>query len=169
MGTSSFAGSILYPPGAAQLFSPSERVEKNISSDKKHPQCFLEAGDGFCKLESTKNDLSDLTIHLDRHKILTAGRAAVGEYLQKLHIYKSTADVDTGINFFTDMTSVDPEYWGKKVRQVVLDNKQPRKVFVQPNTYLDKDTGKVTLKHYDATPEGMIQSFAEREASASAV
>ena len=92
----------------------------------------------------------------------------MGEYLQKLHIYKSTADVETGINFFSDMTSVDPEYWGKKVRQVVLGNKQPRKVFVQPNTYLDKDTGIVTLKHYDATPEGMIQSFAEREALASA-
>ena len=108
-----------------------------------------------------------MTVFLDRHKILTVGRAAVGKYLQKLHIYKSTADVDAGIIFFTDMTSVDPEYWGKKVRQVVLGNRQPRKVFVQANTQLDKDTGKVTLKQYDATPEGMIQSFAEREALAS--
>jgi dipeptidyl-peptidase III len=37
-------------------------------------QCFLEAGDGFCTLESSKDDLSDLTIKLDRSKILTTGR-----------------------------------------------------------------------------------------------
>jgi len=37
-------------------------------------QCFLEAGDDFCKLDYEKEDLSDLTIHLDRSKILTTGR-----------------------------------------------------------------------------------------------
>jgi hypothetical protein len=37
-------------------------------------QCFLEAGDGFCKLEYKNDDLSDLVISLDRSKILTAGR-----------------------------------------------------------------------------------------------
>lgn len=42
-------------------------------------KCFLEAGDDFCKLDYTKDDLSDLTIKLDRSKILTAGRE--GKYL----------------------------------------------------------------------------------------
>ncbi|KAJ2907008.1 peptidase family M49 [Zalerion maritima] len=127
-------------------------------------KCFLEAGEGFCKLESSKDDLSDLTIKLDREKILTHGRTAVADYLHKLHVYKSTADVEKGGKFYTDMTTVDPEYWGSKVRSVVLKNKQPRKVFVQANTYLDEASGKVTLKHYDATLEGMVQSFVDREA-----
>ncbi len=61
------------------------------------------------------------------------------------------------------MSKVGLEYWGTKVRDVVLQNKQPRKVFVQANTYLDEATGKVTLKEYDPTPEGIIQSFADRE------
>jgi dipeptidyl-peptidase-3 len=61
------------------------------------------------------------------------------------------------------MSSVGLDYWGTKVRDVVLKNKQPRKVFVQANTSLDDATGKVTLKHYEPTPEGMIQSWAERE------
>ncbi|XDG06551.1 hypothetical protein ABKA04_006166 [Annulohypoxylon sp. FPYF3050] len=126
-------------------------------------KCFLEAGDDFCKLDYKGDDITDVTISLDRSKILTAGRKAVGDYLQKLHIFKSTADVETGVKFYGDMTDVDPEYWGKKVRNEVLRNKQPRKVFVQANTYLDEATGKVTLKHYDATPEGMIQSWAERD------
>ncbi|KXX83023.1 putative dipeptidyl peptidase 3 [Madurella mycetomatis] len=126
-------------------------------------KAFLEAEDDFCKLEYKNDDLSDLTIRLDRSKILTSGRKAVGDFLQKLHIYKSTADVEAGSKFFTDMSTVGLDYWGTKVRDVVLENKQPRKVFVQANTYLDEATGKVTLKQYDPTLEGMIQSWAERE------
>lgn len=127
-------------------------------------KCFLEAGDDFCKLEYKNDDLSDLTIKLDRSKILTSGRKAVGDMLRKIHIYKSTADVEAGTKYFTEMSNVGLEYWGTKVRDVVLKNKQPRKVFVQANTYLDEETGKVSIKHYDATPEGLIQSWAERKA-----
>lgn len=88
---------------------------------------------------------------------------AVSDYLQKLHIYKATADFNNGTDFFAGkMSSVGLEYWGTKVRDVVLKNKQPRKVFVQANTYLDEATGKVTLKEYDPTPEGLIQSWADR-------
>lgn len=125
-------------------------------------KCFLEAGDDFCKLDYTKDDLSDLTIKLDRSKILTSGREAVGKYLQKLHVYKSTADVETGTKFYVDMTTVEPDFWGTKLRKVVLDNKQPRKVFVQANTTLDEATGKVSMKHYDASLVGMIQSWVDR-------
>ncbi|GAO14422.1 uncharacterized protein UV8b_02629 [Ustilaginoidea virens] len=125
-------------------------------------KCFLDAGDDFCKLHYTKDDLSDLTIHLDRSKILTTGRNAVADYLRKIHIYKSTADVETGTKFYTDMTTVGLDFWGTKVRNVVLDKKQPRKVFVQANTTLDEATGKVSIKHYDASLVGIIQSWADR-------
>ncbi|KAL2139338.1 hypothetical protein VTI28DRAFT_5326 [Corynascus sepedonium] len=127
-------------------------------------KAFLEAGDDFCKLEYKNEDLSDLTIRLDRSKILTSGRKAVADFLQKIHIYKSTADVEAGTKFFNDMSGVGLEYWGTKVRDIVLKNKQPRKVFVQANTYLDEATGKVTLKQYEPSPEGIIQSWAERDA-----
>jgi dipeptidyl-peptidase III len=106
--------------------------------------------------------LTDLTLALDRSKILTTGRKAVEDYLQKLHIYKSTADFDAGSKLYADMTGVDPDFWGTKVRDEVLRNKQPRKVFVQVNTVLDEKTGKVELKEYDASLEGMIKSYAER-------
>ena len=106
--------------------------------------------------------MSDLTIKLDRSKILTVGRDAVGKYLQKLHVYKSTADVETGGKFFKDMTTVEPDFWGSKLRNVVLKNKQPRKVFVQANTTLDEETGKVSIKHYDASPAGIIESWVDR-------
>ena len=142
-------------------------------------RCFLEAGDDFCKLDYQKKDLSDLTIKLDRSKILTSGRKgtlspdsaheqpltcliAVADFLQKLHVYKSTADVETGSKFYTDMTTVDVDFWGEKVRDIVMKNKQPRKVFVQANTTLDESSGKVSIKHYEPTLVGMIESYADR-------
>jgi dipeptidyl-peptidase III len=121
---------------------------------------FMDAGDGFVELKSTRDDLSDLEIHLDRSKILSHGRPAVESYLQKLHVYKSTADVEAGKKLYEDVTGVD-EWWGGKVRPVVLEKKTPRKVFVQANTVLESD--RVVLKEYEPTMEGMIQSFAERD------
>lgn len=120
---------------------------------------FLDAGDDFVKLVYNKEDLSDLEIHLDRSKILTHGRRAVEKYLQKLHVYKSTADFEAGKQLYDDITSVD-EWWETKVREVVLRNKVPRKLFVQGNTVLEGD--KVTLKEYEPTLEGLIQSYVER-------
>ena len=120
---------------------------------------FLDAGDDFVKLSYKKENLSDLKIHLDRSKILTHGRPAVAKYLQKLHVYKSTADVEAGKGLYDDITSVD-SWWGTTVREVVLSKKVPRKIFVQANTILEGD--QVTLKEYEPTLEGLIQSYAER-------
>lgn len=121
---------------------------------------FLNAGKEFCELEYTKDDLSDLTIRLERSKILSHGRPAVEKYLQQLHIYKATADVEAGTKIYNDITHVD-DFFASKIRPVVLSKKQPRKVFVQANTLAEGD--KVTLKEYEPTPEAMIQSYADRE------
>ncbi|KAK4957504.1 hypothetical protein LTR10_005469 [Elasticomyces elasticus] len=120
---------------------------------------FLEASD-FCELKSTKDDLSDLTIHLDRNKIESHGRPAVNTFLQKLQIYKATADFEAGKKLYEDYTNVN-DWYATKLRPQVLAQSKPRKVFVQANTFLEGD--KVVLKEYEATPEGMIQSFVDRE------
>ncbi|KAK4902211.1 hypothetical protein LTR27_001114 [Elasticomyces elasticus] len=120
---------------------------------------FLEASD-FCELKSTKDDLSDLTIHLDRNKIETHGRPAVNTFLQKLQIYKATADFEAGKKLYEDYTNVN-DWYATKLRPQVLAQSKPRKVFVQANTFLEGD--KVVLKEYEATPEGMIQSFVDRD------
>ena len=121
---------------------------------------FLDAGDEFCVLRHTKPDLSDLTIKLDRNKILTHGRPAVEKVLQKLHIYKSCGDVQSARQLYDEMTGVEGDFWAKEIRSVVLAKKRPRKVFVQANT-VEKD-GKVELREYEATMEGMVRSWAER-------
>lgn len=121
---------------------------------------FLDAGEGFTLLDYKKDDLSDLTIKLDKEKILTVGRKAVEGYLQKLHVYKCTADFEAGKKLYDELTHVD-EWWATKVRPEVLRRKTPRKVFVQANT--TERNGKVELVEYEPTCEGMIQSWAERE------
>ncbi|ODQ63243.1 dipeptidyl-peptidase III [Nadsonia fulvescens var. elongata DSM 6958] len=123
-------------------------------------KCFMNAGEGFVTLDYTKEDMSDLVINLDRSKILSVGKPAVAAYLQKLHIYKTTADLENGSKLYGEMTAVDESM--VKYRQLVMDAKLPRKQFVQSNSFVDSATGEVELKEYAASEIGMIESFAER-------
>lgn len=120
---------------------------------------FLGADEDFVKLEYTKADYSDLVIKLDRSKIETVGKKAVGDYLQKLHIFKTTADLDNGSKLYGDMTTVDSDM--AKFRDAVLAAKLPRKQFVQANTILQGDS--VSLVDYDPSYEGVIKSFIDRK------
>ena len=83
----------------------------------------------------------------------------MNKFLQKLNVYKATADVKNGLQFYKDYTTVN-EWFATKLRPQVIAQSKPRKVFVQANTFLEGDD--VVLKEYEATPEGMIQSFADR-------
>ena len=122
---------------------------------------FIEAGEGFCVLDYKDDDLDDLTIKLDRSKILSVGRPAIEKVLQKLHVYKCTADLEAGKGFYEDLTRVEGAFWAEKVRDQVLRKKTPRKVFVQANTV--EKNGEVELKEYEPTLEGMIKSWVERD------
>lgn len=153
---------------SVEMWDPKSRKWGQIHSQARFAilQCFLEAGEDFCKLEyevDAENDgaLKNLHVRVDRGSILTKGRKAVEGLLQKLHVYKATADYDNGKGLYDKMTEVDPQWWGGKVREEVVRNRQPRKVYVQANTFVDAE-GKVTLKEYEPSVEGVIQSFAER-------
>ncbi|ETI21994.1 hypothetical protein G647_06064 [Cladophialophora carrionii CBS 160.54] len=125
---------------------------------------FLDAGGGFCEIKALNGDANnpeDLEIYLDRSKIISHGRPAVEAYLQKLHIYKATADFEAGKKMYDDITGVD-QWWAEKARPIVLKKKTPRKVFVQANTVLNEQSGDVKLVEYEPTIEGMVQSYFER-------
>jgi dipeptidyl-peptidase-3 len=166
------AGDVLYAAylqmaragvASLELWDPKGRKWGQAHSQARFSilKCFLEAGDDFAKLDYKNDDLSDLVVRIDRSKILTTGRKAVEEYLQKLHVYKSTADVAKGTELYERMTHVEPAFWGQKVREQVLRQKQPRKVFVQANTVLEG--GKVVLREYEPSLEGIVASYGERD------
>ena len=148
---------------AMELWDPKSKKWGQIHMQARFGilRTFLAAGDDFCTLQYTQPDLSDLTIKIDRSKILSHGRPAVEKVLQKLHIFKVTGDVESAQKLYDELTGVEDAFWAEKVRSVVLREKRPRKVFVQANTFLGED-GKVELREYEATMEGMIRSWAER-------
>ncbi|CAE6429707.1 unnamed protein product [Rhizoctonia solani] len=96
---------------------------------------------------------------LDRDKVLKDGHAAMGRLLVELQIRKSIADGEGAREFYEKLTTPRPG-WAGEIRDLVLAKKQPRKVFVQPNTFVVD--GKVELKEYPLTNEGVLQSFIER-------
>jgi dipeptidyl-peptidase-3 len=107
------------------------------------------------KCDSTKQSL---VVEVDRSKIRTHGKPALGRMLLRLHMYRCTADVQACRSYYEELSKVDGEYstW----RDIVLANQEPKWVFVQANTFLKGD--QVSLREYDATEEGVIQSWAER-------
>ena len=90
--------------------------------------------------------------------------------MTKLHVAKSTADLEAGRELYAAMTAVRErehgEWWAEGLRGVVIKKKVPRKVFVMGNTVVegegDGKGGKVELREYETTREGLIASWAER-------
>ena len=120
-------------------------------------KCLLTDGNGVMTIncDSSKDQI---TVHVDRSRIVSDGKPTLGRMLLRLHMYRCTADVKSCRAYYEDLSKVEGKYleW----RRIVLAKQQPKWVFVQANTFLDD--GRVTIKEYDATPEGVIQSWAER-------
>jgi dipeptidyl-peptidase III len=110
-------------------------------------------------LKIYKTDEGDWRIKLDRAAIKTKGRDAVADFLNKLHVYKATADVKRGRDLYERYTAVDETF--EDIRAYVLSKRKPRHLWVQPVTDVDDD-GEVILRRYPATFDGVIESFLDR-------
>ncbi|KAL9037456.1 MAG: hypothetical protein Q9214_005698 [Letrouitia sp. 1 TL-2023] len=121
-------------------------------------KCLLRDGNGFLKVHCDSRE-DQLTVSVDRARIKTDGKQALRGMLLKLHMYRCTADVDGCREYYEDLSKVDSDYleW----RRIVLAKKKPKWIFVQANTFI-RD-GEVALQEYEATPSGVIRSWAERE------
>lgn len=105
-------------------------------------------------------DLSDLEIVLDVATLDNGvAERALGDFLNKLHVFKCSGNVKDGVAFYNEATTVSPEY--AQYRDTVLAKKLPRKHLIQCNT-VAKD-GSVDVLEYEESEVGMIQSFYERE------
>lgn len=100
-----------------------------------------------------------LSVQVDRSLIASIGRPVLRKLLMKLHIYRSTADASRCRVLMEGHTK--PPLECLEWRQILLQKKAVKRVFVQPNTFLVG--GKVVLKNYEASSQGMVQSWAERE------
>ncbi|CUM66243.1 uncharacterized protein PRCAT00003903001 [Priceomyces carsonii] len=121
-------------------------------------KCLISAG--VCSFSyRDEKDYEDLEIAFDFSKLQTAAVDALGDYLNKLHVYKSTANVKEGVAFYNDATNVTDEY--SRFREVVLKKKLPRKQLIQANTHLSGGNA-VEIHEYDESEVGMIESYFNR-------
>ena len=91
--------------------------------------------------------------------VKTVGKEVIGAFLLKLQTYKSLGDIESAQDMFDKYSEVgdDLEFPYLKFRDIVLERKKPRKLFVQSST--QHSNGKVVLKSHPSTHEGLIQSF----------
>ncbi|KAG8890863.1 hypothetical protein FRB98_004908 [Tulasnella sp. 332] len=142
---------------------------------KKHLQAHMQArlgitnfliNEGVAELTEIRAKdglLENAYIRVDRETVLKRGREVVGKLLIDLQVRKSTADGEGATTFYTELTN-PKEGWEGELRDLVLRKKQPRKIFLQPNTVVmgEGDSKDVQLKEYPLTCEGIIESFIER-------
>ena len=102
-------------------------------------------------------------MNIDRSRVREHGFKALSEFLHKLHVYKSIGDYETAEKFFNHYSQVDETML--KVRDIIVANKQPRRLELQPNLKLvtvDDGAQKVKYVGYESTHEGVVQSYLER-------
>ena len=78
--------------------------------------------------------------------------------LQKLHIWRCTADVKPCREFYGSLSAVDGVY--EEWRRLVSMRPEARWKFVQTNTFLEN--AKMVVREYEESDEGIIQSWADR-------
>ncbi|BGP08074.1 hypothetical protein JCM10049v2_003919 [Rhodotorula toruloides] len=141
---------------------------------KKHGQAHMQARLGIAQwlishdiarvefVHDDSGNLVDAFARVDRKAALERGKEVMGQLLVEIQVRKSTGDGPGATKFYTELTAPSAE-WVDKLRPLVLAKKLPRKVFVQPNTVVNPSTGDVELVEYPTTPEGVVQSFIERD------
>jgi len=108
-------------------------------------QVLLRAGNGLVEFDKYDDD-NNVIIKLDRTKIHAVGVSAVRDFLEKVQIYKSTADIENARKLIDDYGYVNDDWL--KIREIIISKKQPRSLIIQP--VLTNDNGKITLHQMDS-------------------
>jgi len=118
----------------------------------------LMEGDGVLTVHHDAST-SALYVTVDRIKIISNGKPALGRLMRALHIWRCTADIEACRPFYETLTRVEGVY--ETWRSVVATRPERRAKFVQGNTSLKKN-GEVEYREYPDSDEGIIRSWAER-------
>ncbi|XP_011867570.1 PREDICTED: dipeptidyl peptidase 3 [Vollenhovia emeryi] len=151
---------------AFEMYQPATQTWSQAHSQARYVllRVCLEAGEDFVNVVETEGG-KNLRIIVDRSKISTVGKKAIGDFLLKLQVYKSMGDVESAERMYgrySEVPESGPHPWARW-RDVILSRKEPRKIFVQSNTFIDGfDSNNVILKNYESSYTGLIQSWTER-------
>ncbi|KAF2734779.1 peptidase M49, dipeptidyl-peptidase III, partial [Polyplosphaeria fusca] len=113
---------------------------------------------GFVGLTKSE-DSKSFTVQLDRSKTESHGRKAVEQFLPELHMWRCTGDVEAASERYGSLTTVDEDWL--EFRDIVMNRPARPWAFIQGSTSVGENE-EIGLKEYPETPEGLIQSWAER-------
>ena len=108
-------------------------------------------------------DRTSAELRFDRTQLRSVALPAITQLLLTLQVYRATADAEGAARFWSELTAVDmsdPDV--AALRALVLQNRQPRKLYIQPVTELTPDGTGVAMRTFSSTPVGMIESFQAR-------
>ncbi|XP_073951083.1 dipeptidyl peptidase 3 isoform X2 [Choristoneura fumiferana] len=114
-------------------------------------------GDGILTVTEAEPG-KNLLLTLQKDRLATDGKKIIGEFLVKLQTLKATGDIAGAEALFDKYSRLDGPW--ARWRDIVMMHKQPRNIFVQPNTVHKGD--EVELKRYPANAEGMVSSWVDR-------
>ncbi|KAG5486361.1 hypothetical protein CUR178_07673 [Leishmania enriettii] len=123
----------------------------------------------FCILEAlarapnpivhiAENAEEGILITLDRERIATDGRQAIGDLLVNLNVNKATANAKRGSAYYENLTAVSDQY--VRYRDILMARRKPRKQYVQPHTFMSDET--VEVREFAGSVEGVVESFVIR-------
>ncbi|XP_012526430.2 dipeptidyl peptidase 3 isoform X2 [Monomorium pharaonis] len=147
-----------------EMYQPATQTWSQAHSQARYVllRVCLVAGQDFVNVVETEGG-KNLLMTVDRSKIYTVGKKAIGDFLLKLQVYKSMGDVESATEMYgrySEVPESGPHPWGRW-RDLILSRKEPRKIFVQSNTFVD-GSNNVILKNYESTFTGLIQSWIDR-------
>ncbi|XP_078035703.1 dipeptidyl peptidase 3 [Augochlora pura] len=149
---------------ALEMYQPSTKKWLQAHSQARYVllRVCIEAGEDFVTVVEAESGKT-LKLTIDRSKIQTVGKKAIGKFLTKLQVYKSTGDFAAAKEMYdkySEVPETGPQPWARW-RDIILAHKEPRKIFVQSNTFVKGSDG-VQLKNYEPNFAGLIQSWMER-------
>lgn len=109
----------------------------------------------FVKLKFTDDNMEIL---MDKDKILTEGKKIIGDFINRLQVYKATGNFEDGNKFYQKYSTLDEE--DMKMLEVYRKHKKPRSVIVQPSLKLENNSFEYI--EYNKTSEGLIRSFIDK-------
>ena len=87
----------ILPKPCPSLYSPASKEWKQAHSQARFVllHVMLNAGEGFVDVKELKGEDGnpDLLLTMDRSKLVSVGKPAMGEFLKKLQVLKSLGDV----------------------------------------------------------------------------
>ena len=117
------------------------------------------SGHEILKVEIDEKE-KNFQILLNKYNLLEYGQDIAAKLLLRLQVWKSTGDSENAKEFYYEFSKVNDYFL--KIKKIIEDKKQPRRLELNNNLVLENSNKSITIKIYNESFEGIIESFRDR-------